>query len=292
MGGRAGIDCDPFAWNAALNGYNGRTMPFLPGRLIVAVLTGVAFLADAAEPALNQRPTASRIPPANMLIAPRERTLVQCGFVPFEGSRRLYACVVGTPAGVHYAYDFDTGALLQVWRGAFADLSGMWDGPGHEQTVRPAAPVTVVSGRPLLAFFPDRLFARPAAWPRSAEPLFVSHGYDLEPDGGPVFRSSLESLTLRDRLIPSRDGHGLLRRIELSGRLSPWETWLLLAEAKTIEPTSDCKGWRAAEPSWEIRWPENSPVQPVVRKETAGAQLVLRLAPEHLAHPIEFELQW
>jgi len=76
--------------------------------------------------------------PAPIIVAPKDRVLLQRGFVPVDGALRLYACVVGTPAGLHYAYDLETGALLSVWRGPFADMVEIWGPRARNQTALPA----------------------------------------------------------------------------------------------------------------------------------------------------------
>jgi hypothetical protein len=86
---------------------------------LVAEGQGIAphLLTAGTGPARNRGAANRRVLP----VEPTDRTLLQRGFVPFEPRKRLYAAVVGTPAGVHFSYDFETGSVLHVWRGAFAD---------------------------------------------------------------------------------------------------------------------------------------------------------------------------
>lgn len=257
------------------------------------VMLSVAF-ASTAWPATPPREdaVAPRTSAKRILLTPKDRVLVQCAFVPFEDARRLYACVVGTPAGLHYAYDFETGALHSVWRGAFVDMSEMWEGSGLNQVARPAGDEVPLTTKPLLAFFPDRLFAFPKIWPEQPEPLYASRGYELETNGQPVFLATLESLAIRDRIAPAADGRGLIRRLEFSGRLSPWETWVLLGEDETITPRADGKGWSALNRRWEIEWPATSNYRPVVRATGPRQQLVVRLDQAHLAEPVVYTFLW
>ena len=219
--------------------------------------------------------------------------LLQRGFVPVEGALRLYACVVGTPAGVHFAYDFESGALLSVWRGNFADLVEIWGPRARNQTARPAGNETRVAARPLLAQFPNRpMFEFPQTWPAQPLPLYESRGYELEPDGQPVFVARFESLTIRDRIAPSAGGRGLARRLEFSGQLPEWETWLLIAEANAIEASDGGHGWRGGAASWRIAWPAASPHRPVVRAEGGRQLLVLRLDRATFKEPVLYALDW
>lgn len=227
-----------------------------------------------------------------LVINPRDRVMVLRAFVPLEGRRRLHACLVGTPAGVHFAYDFDTGMPFLVWRGAFADMSGMWIGAGLDQVARPAVPATLLPVKPALAFLPGHLFTLPSGWPEQPEALYRSLGYELERNGQPVFLASLEALRIRDRIAPSADGRGLDRCLVFSGRLSPWETWLLVGEAGGI--VADDEGWAAENGAWRIHWPVNAGSRPVVHTGTGNRnqQLVLRLEAVHLAEPVCYTLHW
>jgi hypothetical protein len=231
--------------------------------------------------------------PAPILVTPKDRVLLQRGFVPVGGALRLYACLVGTPAGVHYAYDFESGALLSVWRGEFADMVEIWGPRARNQTARPAGREVAVAAKPLIALFSNRpMIAFPQTWPEQPAPLYESLGYELEPDGQPVFLAKIERLAIRDRIAAEADGRGLRRTLEFSGALSPWETWLLLAEADTIAAHSGGRGWSAGAGEWTIEWSADSPHRPVVRAEGARQLLVLRLDRAKLHAPVEYLISW
>ena len=256
-------------------------------RFSLAMLLGFAGAAGAAEPP----PPRAAVPP--ILVTPKDRVLLQRGFVPVNGALRLYACVVGTPAGVHYAYDFETGALLSVWRGPFVDMVEIWGARARNHTAMPAGTETPLSSRPLLAFFPNRtMTSYPKAWPAQPEGLYAGRGYELESNGQPVFLARCEDLMVRDRIAPTAGGKALQRRLEFSGQLSPWETWLLLAEADHIEAAERDRMWKAQAPLWTIEFPPNSPHRPVVRMDGGRALLVLRLTAANLATPVAYSIHW
>jgi hypothetical protein len=247
----------------------------------------IALLAAGAR--AQDEPPVRQATVAPMLLTPKDRVLLVRGFVPGERALRLYACVVGTPAGVHYAYDFETGALLSVWRGPFADVAEINGPRPRSETARPAGPEIALTAKPLLAQFPNRMMiAYPKTWPVQPAPLYKSEGYDLERDGQPVFLARLEDLVIRDRIAPSAGGRGLERRLEFSGQLSPWETWLLLAEADKIGPVAG--GW--TDGRWTIAWPADSVHKPTTRREGSRQQLVLRLEPGKLGEPVIYTIQW
>jgi len=100
-----------------------------------------------------------------LLVEPADRPLVQRGFVPFDPRKRLYAASVGTPAGVHFAYDFETGTVLRAWRGSFVDTFSMWDGRGNDQLAKPAGPALTFHGKPTVAHIE---YARDGDWPAAS----------------------------------------------------------------------------------------------------------------------------
>lgn len=256
---------------------------WLHGLILALGLAAIPAAAQGNSPAADSN--------RRLLLQPRDRVMVQCAFVPHEGARRLYACLVGTLAGVHYAYDFETGSLLSVWRGTFADMTHMWVGAGFEQVGRPGAVETTLKARPLLAFFPGSNLTLPQAWPSVAEPLYQSLGYELERDGQPIFLSALEALTVRDRIAPLPDGAGLERQIRFSGRLSPWSTWLHVAESRSWV-AQGAGHWRTSDNRFRIEWPSTAARQPVVHDAGDHQQLVLRIEAADLETPISYRLLW
>ncbi len=225
-----------------------------------------------------------------LLLVPKSRILVRCAFVPCEGSRHLHACLVGTPSGTHFAYDFETGVPFMVWRGEFADMSKVWIGAGLDQVVEPAGHATVITTRPAFAFFPNRLFSLPSGWPEQPEALYRFHGYELEENGQPVFLASLEKLRIRDRIAPSTDRRGLERNIAFSGSLSPWETWVVLGEGDSL--STSASGWVSDGGTWWIEWPADAAIRPVVRTEGDRQLLALKLETAHLSEPVCYRLMW
>jgi hypothetical protein len=216
------------------------------------------------------------------------RVRTQRSFVPFEPRKRLYAINVGTPAGVHFAYDFETGAILRVWRGGFLDALDLWRGRAEDQVARPAGPALTFHAKPAVALIENPLSG---GWPEAPEALQASQGYRLEADGLPVFHSTLASLTIRDRIAPLPDGRGLTRTLVIGGQTADWSSWLLLAEADTIiaQPHG---GWIIGDRQWYLDWPENAAQRPVIHRRGGKQQLVVRIAKTELDVPLTYQLVW
>lgn len=219
----------------------------------------------------------------------KDRIVLQRGFVPFDPKKRLYAASVGTPAGIHYAYDFEAGTILRGWRGNFIDASPMWEGRGNDQVARPTGPSLTFGAKPTVALIE---YTADGDWPDQPDALFTSKGYLLEADGQPVFLSSLADLSIRDRIAPAAEGKGLARTLNVQGNLPSWSAWVLLAEADTITRQPDGSGWIVGDREWYLDWPASAPRQPVLRSVAGKQQLAVPLTRASLEQPIAYSIVW
>ena len=231
----------------------------------------------------------SRSGARELLVEPADRVLLQRAFVPFDPRKRLYAAAVGTPAGVHFAYDFETAALLHAWRGSFIDTFQMWDGRGNDQTAKPAGPALTFNGKPTIALIE---YSATGDWPEQPESLWSSQGYELASDGTPTFLSTLSELAIRDQLVPLADGHGLRRTVHFKGKLPSWSTWVLLAEAQKITRQPGGEGWVVGDREWYLDWPADAAQRPVVRSINGKQQLAVPLSSATLEQPLSYSIVW
>ncbi|MEO7412475.1 MAG: family 16 glycoside hydrolase [Opitutaceae bacterium] len=223
-----------------------------------------------------------------LLVQPEDRIRLQRSFVPYEPKKRLYAISVGTPAGAHYSYDFETGAILRVWRGNFLDAFEMWEGRGEPQLAKPAGPALTLTAKPTIAL----LERATSEWPDAAEPLWSSNGYTLESDGQPTFAAKLATLDITDRVAPTADGRGLTRTINLKGTNTSWQTMVLLAEAPTITAQPDGLSFIVGDRDYYIDLPADSAVRPFVRNRGDHQQLVVPVTAAGITKPIIYTLLW
>lgn len=227
--------------------------------------------------------------PPQLLLEPADgRIRMQRGFVPYEPRKRLYATSVGTPAGVHYAYDLETGAILRVWRGAWLDTGEMWIERGEPQLAKPNGPSLTLNSFPTVALIEN---PKTAGWPVTPDAMQSSQGYTLEADGQPVFLSKLAEISIRDRVAPSADGKSITRRIDLKGSLPSWEAQVLLAESSSITPQPG-GGWIIGDREYYLDWPAGAVHQPVIRTVGDRQLLVVRLSKSTLEAPLSCSLVW
>ncbi|MCR9062204.1 MAG: hypothetical protein NXI02_33135, partial [Rhodobacteraceae bacterium] len=164
-----------------------------------------------------------------------DRTLVQRGFVKHAGIMRLSGVSVGTPRGLHYAYDLAGGAPLKVWRGDFLDMTKMWHHRGEDQIAIPRGGAIELVGVPTLSQLPSSK----TPWPTHPEPALRQRGYTRDAGGRPTFTTQLGPLLIADQITPLASGAGLHRELTLQGRSMNHNPRLMIAASSSISQDSD-----------------------------------------------------
>ena len=164
-------------------------------------------------------------PKPYMSVTPEMKPEMVRSFVllPGEIAKRTKCISVGSPNGWNYTMDLDRGALVQAWRGQFADVTEMWYQRGEPQLLYPAGLTVPVSGKSSFA----KLANDSTIWPDSANVAFK--GYTLNGTGFPAFRYEIDNSIVTDELVSSNAG--ITRTLSKS---SGGELFALLAEAKKI----------------------------------------------------------
>lgn len=250
---------------------------------IRAVRARVPVPPPPPDPAVRVRPAPSPI----VVTVPDDRTILQRCFISFPPVKRLYVAAVGTPAGLHFAYDLDHGALLRVWRGGFIDASEMWFERGDSQLAKPLGCTLDLPGKAGVA-----LLETPSSdgWPESPGDLYASEGYRLESDGTPVFLARLDALRLAERVAPAPEGVGLTRTVTVEGRPSSWAAFVLVAEADVITPAPG--GWVIGDRGYYVDWPDGSPHHAVVVSARGRQRLVVPVGGKNPSAPVSYTLVW
>ncbi len=223
--------------------------------------------------------------PRTIPVEATDRVKLQRTFVPLPHSRRLYACFVGSPVGVHYAYDLEAAAVIGVWRGGFFDGRDLWHERAEDQEAHPAGPGFTIEGRPLLFQFGDH----DVRWPDRPPPTSASTGYRLEANGQPVFLYSFSGVKAEDRIAALADGSGLTRTLKFDGKPREKEMWALLAEGSAITPQAG--GYIVGDREYYLDWPKDSPVRPLLRREGDRVQLLVKV-PVSGVREFTYNLVW
>lgn len=184
-------------------------------------------------------------------------------FIQYQGeeAKRTHAVSVGSTAGWHYTIDLNRGALLQAWRGPFADVTDMWYERGEPQLLETAGLTVPISGKSSYA----ALSSPSAAWPDSAELNYL--GYRLSAGGVPALRYAFGNATLTDQL--AADAQGLTRTISVEGGV-PSGMYALLGSGENITMVE--KGLYRVDDRFYVRVDKNARV---VLRNSAGKQELL-----------------
>ena len=153
-------------------------------------------------------------------------------------NKRTHALSVGEGEGPHYTVDLQSGALLQVWRGGFADVQQMWVGRGEPQTMSPLGPVRQFGGAVQFAGDIDL----DEGWPVRPEDPSADDYYHIEHTldeaGRPTFVYAVDDHQFSDHLAPTSGG--LAREITHAGGVGA-DGYTVLAAARVIQETAPGK---------------------------------------------------
>lgn len=181
--------------------------------------------------ALNQVIRAQE-PVGEISLMSRGEPIMQRGFVNHHGMKHTHTISVGEPGDANYTVDLRKGEFLQIWRGDFLETTPMWHGRGETQLSVPLGSVIELSGKPSLAFMTDKN----AAWPDS-NATYNNLGYDIDPNGRPVFKYMLGGATVRESFAAIDEGKKLSHSFTVTpgqGNGVSGEIWCRVAEGNDI----------------------------------------------------------
>ena len=211
------------------------------------------------------------VPIEEMKLQVSDEAITQRSFLMHGDAKRTHCISVGTPKGVHYAYDLAFGTLLKAWSGAFLDATPMWDSRGTTQLGVPIGFTVSFHGEPGFA----TLAAEGAEWPREIPENADRRamGYELDANGLPRFSYRVGQSELTDGLVPSRADRGLDRHIKVSGTTDIWHK---IAAGESIEALPD-GSFIVNDESYYVHFPESSTLRPVVRNSNGREELLVKI---------------
>ncbi len=226
------------------------------------------FVIGDAEAASNS----NRNPVDPILVEAPTNTILR-SFMDLPGQPRtrvVHAVSVGSPQKVHYTYDLDKGAVIQVWRGNFLDATPMWHDRGDGSS-RPAGAVQRF-GQPMFAL--AKLGSAQAAWiADSAGTNYRPKGYTLDENDQPTFTYRMYGATVSDAIRVIENGQGIHRELTVQNPAGG-ELYARLAEGATIEDKANGT-YLIDGKSYYLRLDDAKGTKPVVRDANGRKELVM-----------------
>lgn len=225
--------------------------------------------------------------PNPIMVQPAARPVVLRSFVDHGGTVLTHAVSVGDPTGVHYAYDTQRGALLNAWRGPFAETTEMWHDRGERQVARPlGAPLSLPRALAVAV-----LAAESAPWPDSAASAsYRFRGYTLDAAGRPTFQYSLGSLEVDDAIRPAEEGAALRRELTIRVGEGGGAAYVRLAEGARIRRIGD--GSYVVGDLGHYVELEPGTARPVIRDIGGRQELLVRVDPRGGSARVAYSLVW
>jgi hypothetical protein len=202
-------------------------------------------------------------------------------FLNYGDKKLTHVISAGYPNQLNYSYDLKQGALIQVWRGEFLDVTDMWHERGEPQLAKPLGSVIPLSDAPALAV----LSSADATWADSiAFDDFHNEGYTLDENRFASFSYSVNNMHVTDK-ISAANATSLVRQLNISN--APANLYCRIANADKIEIIA--KGLYAiAGKSFYINIADS--FKPQVRQTSKGQELIVALPANNAS--LTYSITW
>ena len=222
---------------------------------------------ENGRPAEAAQVNANSVDPIH--IEPSENYILR-SFMDLPGSPRVvHAVSVGSPEKIHYTYDMDNAAIIQVWRGGFLNATPMW----HDRGDGSSRPLGMVQrfGKPVQTM--ARLANAQSAWISDTTGTgYRPKGYVLDAEGRPTFKYITYGITVNDAVKLLEKGQGINRRINLSD--SSAGLYFRLAESANITEVSDGL-YLVDDQSYFLRLDETGGAKALIRDQNGRKELII-----------------
>jgi hypothetical protein len=150
------------------------------------------------------------------------------GFLQYGDKKLTHVISAGYPSQVNYSYDLKQGALIQIWRGQFLDVTDMWHERGEPQLAKPMGALQVLTDAPALAV----LGGNDTPWPDSI-PFddFHNKGYVLDASRFATYQYDFNGIDVTDKV--AAQPNGLTRQVAVTG--APANLYCRIAAAIKIQ---------------------------------------------------------
>lgn len=227
---------------------------------------------------------------SELVLVPDQRPLVFRTHMIDVGPR---AIAIGYPENVHAAFDANAVRLAKVWRGAFFDAKGTWQGRAGQFFGPYGTDVLNLPAGPAFAVLDDIDSPWPATgrYDRNVGGRFL--GYRLDRSGRPSLRYRLGDVVIEETPtpLPGAGGADLARRFRLAAGPAPRPLFLLLAEGEEIVPGQE-RTW-SVDGTLGVSLASDEDLTPIVRDSQGVRQLLQRIELEpNGSLDLEVTLSW
>lgn len=139
------------------------------------------------------------------------------GFVFFEenGEKLSHTIGVGTPQGVHYVYDLESGNMVGAWRGEFINATPMWHNRGNGSFRPNGVTIWTFLNQPLA-----ELATMDTAFPDNDQTEgYKPKGYKIDAESKmPIFNYEYKGTRVTEFITTAQDGSSLVSEIQFSNQ--------------------------------------------------------------------------
>ena len=227
---------------------------------------------------------------SELVLVPDQRPLVFRTHMIDVGPRTI---AIGYPENVHAAFDANTVRLAKIWRGAFFDAKGTWQGRAGQFFGPYGTDVLSLPAGPAFAVLNDIDSPWPATgrYDRNVGGRFL--GYRLDDHGRPSLRYRLGDIVIEETPMPLPGGGGadLVRRFRIAAGPAPGPLFLLLAEGEEIV-AGPGRTW-SVDGLLDVSFASEEDLTPIVRDSQGVRQLLQRIELEpNGSLDLELTLSW
>ncbi|MFD1140749.1 hypothetical protein ACFQ4C_06505 [Larkinella insperata] len=223
-------------------------------------------------------------PVGEIAVEPTTKPSIIRSFVNYGPKKKTHCISVGSPTGLNYTVDLNQGALLQVWRGPFADVTEMWYERGEPQLLKPLGTLAVLSAQNPLALLANST----QFWPDSLSDNELSYkGLTMDKQGYPMMQYRLRDLDVTDAVMPSTDGKSFTRTLTVKGPENE-SLYCRLASGASLEEVT--KGLYSVDGKYFIQL--DSKAKPSVRTNSGKQELVMPVNVKGGSTTVQYSILW
>lgn len=222
-----------------------------------------------------------------IVLTPKNRTIVQKCFIELDGVKRTFCAAVGEPNKVHYAIDLSTGAIVKIWKGKFLDATTMWTGRGHEQLAKPLGnKILTMKSSPTFLFYDS-------VHHLNENVTSDFKGYEVDDQGSPTFKYLVNGVEVVDRIWSTQgDTQKLHRKVKFSGNTASGQNIKFrLAQGSSIKRIKK-NIFSINNNSYIITIRGKLRSEPVIQKTERDQSLIISLSGIRNSNELEYSIAW